>query len=201
MATFRSLVDTLLLSVGDLPGVGWDSISAQRAKYSIVRGLSLTDQLYRWPHLQVSEAGTWVNGSTITLSPFYEVVHVYNVRLNCELHYVRDVNPYEFTKPEVEAPSWFTYNGSTGIRIQPTLAANRPDILVGLHIKRQLPSVELDVVDMPSEYEQIILYWAEANMHRIHTTDQAQERSAQNNYDIALQTLRNRLANKPTRFV
>lgn len=198
MATFLEHVNDLLVTVGELEAPDFQGIASRKAVLSWQKAIRFVSNTMRWRHLRSQvNPSSWV-GFNVAIVPAYQsIIGVYLgdpspstgttklYRLEFQQIWLRrNLTP--------STPCSWSERTETSIIMDPVKTTVRPRILVDLILAPTVPSLVSDVLTQPGNFLQCCELYAEAEMHRIHTTDATAYQQAMSAFEQQLQLERSR---------
>lgn len=177
MATFLTLVNDLLTSVGELEAPDFQGISSRKAVLSWQKAIRFVSNTMRWRHLRSQvNPSSWV-GFNVAIVPAYQ--SVLGVYLDDVAPSTGTTKLYRREYQQVwlrrnltpSIPCSWSERTETSIIMDPVATSYRSLIQVDLILVPTIPTLVSDEVSYPENFLQCCALYAEVEMHRIHTTD------------------------------
>lgn len=198
MAAFLNHVNDLLVAVGELEAPDFQGIASRKAVLSWQKAIRFVSNTMRWRHLrsQVNPA-SWV-GFNVAIVPSYQsIIGVYlddaSPSTGTTKLYRREFQQVWLRRNLTPSfPCSWSERTETSIIMDPVATSVRSRILVDLILTPTVPLLVSDVLTQPENFLQCCELYAEAEMHRIHTTDGAAYQQALAAFEQQLQLERSR---------
>lgn len=198
MAQFLTHVNDLLVSVGEYEAPDFQGVASRKAVLSWQRAIKFVSNTMRWRHLRAQvNPSSWVGFNVAVVPAYQSVLGVY----------LEDASPntgttklYRREFPDVwqrrgltpSTPCSWCERTETSIIMDPVETSVRSRVQVDLILTPTVPSLVSDVLSQPNNFLQCCELYAEAEMHRMHTTDATAYQQALAAFEQQLQLERSR---------
>lgn len=194
MPSFLDQTNELLITVGELPVSDFEGYVARKAVLAFQQSLRFVSSLYRWSHLRSEVVATsWVGDTVANLPEYQSVISVYFQDVGKKkLEEVTYQKLQEGALNIPEAPCMWAHRDQRSLLFRPVDNQSKNKLRFYLLLTPTVPVNVSDNITLDAAFLQCVMLYAEAVLHRTHTTDLASANAASRQFEVELQTLRTR---------
>jgi hypothetical protein len=190
MTTFLDLVNEVLLQVGEREVPNFSSAVGRKAKLAVRGAVIFCQHQHDWRFTNTTltvDLPGWSNG-TATLSDMRRLHSVY-----LDNFPLRRVSSHDYYPADTGAgvPNCYAIVGENQVRLWPIPSdAIKPTVQFNVSTSLSIPVNETDVLNYPESFKEILSLYAQASMHRTHTTDMAALDACLRSFELLIHTYR-----------